>query len=112
LRVNVLDQVLGAELLMDVDHVILATAMIPRTSNKGISELFKLSLNMSGFFMEAHPKLRPVDFQTDGIYVAGTATAPKTIQESIVQGQGAAGRALIPLIKGIRKAEAIVSVVD
>ncbi len=112
LKVNVLDQVLGAELLLSVDHVVLATAMVPRTSNKKVSELFKLSLNMSGFFMEAHPKLRPVDFQTDGIYVAGTATAPKTIQESIVQGQGAAGRALIPLIRGIRKAEAIVSVVD
>jgi len=112
LRVNVLDQVLGAELLLDVDHVVLATAMVPRTTNKEVSELFKLSLNMSGFFMEAHPKLRPIDFQTDGIYVAGTATAPKTIQESIVQGQGAAGRALIPLIRGIRKAEAIVSVVD
>ncbi|UCE11399.1 MAG: hydrogenase iron-sulfur subunit [Candidatus Thorarchaeota archaeon] len=112
LSVKVRDQVLGAELLLDVDHVVLATAMIPREQNKEVSELFKLSLNMSGFFMEAHPKLRPVDFQTDGVFVAGTATAPKTTAEAIVQGQGAAMRALIPLIQGIRKAEAIVSVVD
>jgi heterodisulfide reductase subunit A2 len=112
LRVEVLDQILGATIALDVDHVVLATAMIPRESNKELSEMFKLSLNMSGFFMEAHPKLRPVDFQTDGIYVAGTATAPKSIDESIAQGRGAASRALIPLNKGVRKAEAIVSVVD
>ncbi len=112
LKVQVTDQILGSELILDVDHVVLASAMIPRDSNKQISELFKVPLNMSGFFMEAHPKLRPIDFQTDGIYVAGTATAPKTIAESIAQGQGAAARALTPLIRGIRKAEAIVSVVD
>ncbi|MHA2212073.1 MAG: hydrogenase iron-sulfur subunit [Candidatus Thorarchaeota archaeon] len=112
LSVKIRDQVLGAELLLDVDHVVLATAMVPRSENKQVSELFKLSLNMSGFFMEAHPKLRPVDFQTDGVFVAGTATAPKTTAEAIVQGQGAAMRALIPLVQGIRKAEAIVSVVD
>ncbi|MHA2602258.1 MAG: hydrogenase iron-sulfur subunit [Candidatus Thorarchaeota archaeon SMTZ1-83] len=112
LRIEVMDQVLGAELRLDVDHVILSSAMIPREENKQISELFKVPLNMSGFFMEAHPKLRPVDFQTDGVFVAGAATAPKTIAESIAQGRGAASRALVPLVSGIRKAEAIVSVVD
>ncbi|MFW9799654.1 MAG: hydrogenase iron-sulfur subunit [Candidatus Thorarchaeota archaeon] len=112
LQVKVIDQILGAQLTLDVDHVVLASAMIPREKNKEISELFKVPLNMSGFFMEAHPKLRPVDFQTDGVFVAGTATAPKSIEESIAQGRGAASRALIPLVSGIRKAEAIVSVVD
>ncbi|MFW9926369.1 MAG: hydrogenase iron-sulfur subunit [Candidatus Thorarchaeota archaeon] len=111
LTITVMDQVLGAELSIDVDHTVLATAMIPRP-NKELSELFKVPLNLSGFFMEAHPKLRPVDFQTDGVFVAGAATAPKSIGESIAEGQAAASRALIPLIKGIRKAEAIVSVVD
>jgi len=112
LRVEVTDQILGAKLLLDVDHVILSTAMVPRETNKQVSELFKVPLNMSGFFMEAHPKLRPVDFQTDGVFVAGTATAPKSIDEAIAQGRGAAARALVPLVSGIRKAEAIVSVVD
>ncbi|MFW9845897.1 MAG: FAD-dependent oxidoreductase, partial [Candidatus Thorarchaeota archaeon] len=112
LRVEVMDQVFGAEVAFDVDHVVLATAMVPREKNKDISELFKVPMNMSGFFMEAHPKLRPVDFQTDGVFVAGTASAPKSIAESIAQGRGAASRALIPLASGIRKAEAIVSVVD
>ena len=111
LQVDVKDQIFGADLSLDVDHVVLSTAMIPR-DNKHISELFKVPLNMSGFFMEAHPKLRPVDFQTDGVYVSGTATAPKSIAESITQGQAAGSRALIPLIRGIRKAEAIVSTVD
>jgi heterodisulfide reductase subunit A len=111
LSITVMDQVLGAELAIDVDHTVLATAMVPRP-NKEISELFKVPLNLSGYFMEAHPKLRPVDFQTDGVFVAGTATAPKSIGESIAQGQAAASRALIPLIRGLRKAEAIVSVVD
>ena len=112
LRVEVVDQILGSQIGIDVDHVILATGMIPPKENRVISEAFKVPLNMSGFFMEAHPKLRPVDFQTDGVYVAGTATAPKRIHESIIQGRGAAARALVPLISGIRKAEAIVSVVD
>ncbi len=112
LRVEVTDQILGARLSLDVDHVVLATAMIPPSKNKMISELFKVPLNVSGFFMEAHPKLRPVDFQTDGVFVAGTATAPKTIEEAIAQGHGAAARALIPLVSGVRRAEAIVSVVD
>ncbi len=112
LRVDVTDQILGAQLTLDVDHVVLATAMVPPPKNKMVSELFKVPLNMSGFFMEAHPKLRPVDFQTDGVFVAGTATAPKTIEEAIAQGHGAAARALVPLVSGIRKAEAIVSVVD
>ena len=111
LSIKVIDQVLGAELTIDVDHTVLATAMVPRP-NKSLSELFKVPLNLSGFFMEAHPKLRPVDFQTDGVYVAGAATAPKSIGESIAEGQAAASRALIPLVRGIRKAEAIVSVVD
>ena len=112
LCVEVMDQVFGAQVAVEVDHVRLATAMVPRDKNKEVSELFKVPLNMSGFFMEAHPKLRPVDFQTDGVFVAGTATAPKSIGESIAQGRGAASRALIPLVSGIRKAEAIVSVVD
>ena len=112
LRVSVRDQVLGADLSLEVDHVVLSTAMIPQEENKQLSELFKIPLNMSGFFMEAHPKLRPLDFQTDGVFVAGTATAPKRIDESIAQGRGAAARALVPLVSGIRKAEAIVSVVD
>ncbi len=112
LRVEVMDQIFGAQIGLDVDYVVLATAMIPHKQNKEISEAFKVPLNMSGFFMEAHPKLRPVDFQTDGVYVAGTATAPKRISESIIQGRGAAARALVPLVSGIRKAEAIVSVVD
>ncbi|MHA1770870.1 MAG: FAD-dependent oxidoreductase [Candidatus Thorarchaeota archaeon] len=112
LRIEVMDQVLGSQLGLDVDHVVLATALIPPKQNKVISEAFKVPLNTSGFFMEAHPKLRPVDCQTDGIYVAGTATAPKRITESIIQGRGAAARALVPLINGIRKAEAIVSVVN
>jgi heterodisulfide reductase subunit A len=112
LQVQVVDQILGVNLLFEVDHVVLATAMIPPKGNKELSEVFKIPMNMSGFFMEAHPKLRPVDFQTDGIFVAGTATAPKSITESIDQGRGAAARALIPLVRGIRKAEAIVSTVD
>ncbi len=112
LRVEAFDLLLGARVGVEVDHVVLATAMIPPSGNKQVSELFKTPLNTSGFFMEAHPKLRPVDSQTDGIFVAGTATAPKRIHESIIQGRAAAARALVPLVNGVRKAEAIVSVVD
>ncbi len=112
IKVTVPDMAFGTNLVVEVDHVILATAMIPPESNKQISELFKVPMNMSGFLMEAHPKLRPIDFATDGVYVAGCATAPKSIQQAIAQGRGAAARALIPLVNGTRSAEAIVATVD
>ncbi|MCF8066875.1 MAG: FAD-dependent oxidoreductase, partial [Desulfarculaceae bacterium] len=73
LQVSLMDYVLGQELAIGADIVTLAAAVIPREDNKDISQLFKVSLGPDDFFKEAHVKLRPVDFATDGVYLCGTA---------------------------------------
>jgi len=94
LRVTVTDPVLGQKLAIDADTLALAAAVIPPAGNREISELFKVSLGPDDFFKEAHVKLRPVDFATDGVFLCGTAHYPKHIPEAINQAYGAAGRAL------------------
>jgi heterodisulfide reductase subunit A len=73
--------------------LILAVAIVPDKSNP-LSQYFKISQNHDGFFAEAHVKLRPSDFATDGVFLAGLAHAPKPIDESITQAQAAAARAI------------------
>jgi heterodisulfide reductase subunit A len=74
--------------------------------------MFKLPLNEDGFFMEAHAKLRPVDFATDGIFMAGMAHYPKPIEESIAQAKAAASRASVALAQDEITAEGVVSHVN
>jgi heterodisulfide reductase subunit A len=94
LRVAVTDPILGQKLAVDADYLILSAAVIPSETNKEISELFKVTLGSDGFFKEAHVKLRPVDFATEGVFLCGTAHYPKHISEAISQSYGAAGRAI------------------
>jgi heterodisulfide reductase subunit A len=94
LRVTVPDYILGQKLAIDADIVALAAAVIPPAGNKEISQLFKVSLGPDEFFKEAHVKLRPVEFATDGVFLCGIAHYPKLIPEAINQALGAAGRAL------------------
>jgi heterodisulfide reductase subunit A len=94
LRVTVTDAILGKKVAIDADYVSLAAAVVPPAENKEISQFFKLTLSPDGFFKEAHVKLRPVDFSTEGLFLCGTAHYPKHIQETISQAYGAAGRAL------------------
>ncbi len=75
------------------DLLILASAIVPEKKNP-LAQFYKLPQNDDGFFVEAHVKLRPVDFATDGVFVCGLAHAPKTIDESITQAQAAAARAV------------------
>ena len=94
LRVAVTDPILGQKLAVDADYLVLSAAAIPSETSKDVSELFKVTLGPDGFFKEAHVKLRPVDFATDGVFLCGTAHYPKHISEAINQSYGAAGRAL------------------
>ena len=94
LKVAVTDFVLGKKLILDADILALAAAVIPSADTKEIAGLYKVTLNPDGFFKEAHVKLRPVEFGTDGVYLCGTAHYPKFIQETINQAYGAAGRVL------------------
>jgi heterodisulfide reductase subunit A len=93
LRVSVYDPILGAELAIPADLVVLSARVDPNADNDELSQFFKVPLNTNKFFLEAHAKLRPVDFATEGVFVCGTAHYPKDTTESIAQAMAAAGRA-------------------
>ncbi len=112
LKIAVTDFVLGKTLLLDADIVALAAAVIPSAATKEVAGLFKVALNPDGFFKEAHVKLRPVEFATDGVYLCGLAHYPKFIQETINQAYGAAGRALTLLSRDVVVASGSVARVD
>jgi heterodisulfide reductase subunit A len=94
LRVTLPDYILGQKLAIDADYLALAAAVIPPAGNKEISQFFKVSLGPDDFFKEAHVKLRPVEFSTEGVYLCGLAHYPKHMPEAINQAYGAASRAL------------------
>ncbi len=112
LRVVTTDLVLGREFSIDADLLGLATATVPSAGAAELAGLFKVPLNEDGFFMEAHIKLRPVDFPTEGVFVCGLAHSPKTIGESIVQAKAAASRAALVLCRDSIEAGGTVSVID
>ncbi len=90
----------------------MAAAVIPPEDNKKISQLFKVPLGPDSFFKEAHVKLRPVEFGTDGVYLCGTAHYPKHISETISQAYGAAGRVLTLLSRDMVTVSGSVCEVD
>ena len=92
--------------------LVLSMPVIPNSDVQKISNLFKVPIDSDGFFQEAHVKLRPVDFSTNGIFMAGMAHYPKFIDESIVQAQAAASRASQILCRNTRKSSGQVAVVD
>ncbi len=96
LAVNFTDRVLRRAMVIQSDLLVLASAMVPQKNNP-LAQLYKVSQNADGFFAEAHVKLRPNDFATDGVFVCGLAHAPKPIDESIAQAQAAAARAVTVL---------------
>ena len=97
-RVTVTDHVLGVPLIIEADAVGLAAAVVPVENNK-LSQFFKVPLNQDGFFLEAHMKLRPVDFGTDGVFMCGLAHGPKNLEENVAQAKAAVARACTVLAK-------------
>ncbi|MFA6240644.1 MAG: NAD(P)-binding protein [Candidatus Hydrogenedentales bacterium] len=93
LRVRVQEPALGRALEVSPDMVVLAAPIVPQDDRGELSELLRVPLNADGFFLEAHVKLRPVDFASEGIFLCGTAHAPKSIGETISQANAVAGRA-------------------
>ncbi|MDI6916644.1 MAG: CoB--CoM heterodisulfide reductase iron-sulfur subunit A family protein [Thermoplasmatales archaeon] len=112
LEVLVKDLILQEKLLINPDFVVLSPAIVPRKENFELSKQLKLPLNEDDFFLEAHVKLRPVDFATDGIFLAGMAHSPKSIDESISQAYAAASRACTIISKKEYIAEAIIAAVN
>ena len=93
LKINFTHTVLRRRMEVRPELLVLATAIIPEAENP-LAQFYKISQNDDGFFAEAHVKLRPVDFATDGVFVCGLAHSPKPIDESITQAQAAAARAV------------------
>jgi heterodisulfide reductase subunit A len=111
LEVLVFDPVLQMKLAIQADFVNLATAIVPYENEK-LASLYKLPMNEDKFFMEAHAKLRPVDFATDGLFLCGLAHYPKPIEENIAQAMAAASRAATILSKTSIQVSPLVSQID
>jgi heterodisulfide reductase subunit A-like polyferredoxin len=111
LLVTVTDHILGRPITIEADFINLATAIYP-TDHEDLARFFKVPLTDDSFFLEAHMKLRPVDFATDGVFVCGLAHYPKPLEESIAQAQAAAARAATILSQPYVTVEPIVSQVD
>ena len=111
LKVSYLDKVIREQINVSPDFVILSAATIPR-DNESVAKRLKLPRNQEGFFIEAHMKLRPVDFASDGIFLAGTAHSPKLITEALTQASAAAARACTILSKEKVMVGGIVAMVD
>jgi len=106
------DMTLGQPIEVEAEMVVLATAAIPKKGTEEIARILNLTRGADGFFMESHPKLKPIDAPTDGIFLAGACQGLKDIPYSVSQGSGAASRAATVLSKPKWKIEPIVSVVD
>ena len=92
LEIEIKDQILNRPISIQADMLVLATAIVP-SETKRLTRLFKIPVNEDGFFIEAHAKLRPVDFAIDGVFLCGLSHYPKSIDESIAQALAAASRA-------------------
>jgi len=111
-RIKVYHELWRKEIELPCDMLILTTPLIPAEDNQNISKMLKVSLDEFGFFLEAHLKLRPVEFAMDGIYICGSARWPTDVTEGISQAYAAASKAAGPLRMGYVKAEAINASVD
>jgi heterodisulfide reductase subunit A-like polyferredoxin len=111
LTVSYLDRILREKMEIKADLVVLSAATIPR-ENEELATMLKVPRTMEGFFLEAHMKLRPVDFATDGMYLAGGGHGPKLISESITQANAAAARACTILSKEKMLVGGVVAVVE
>ena len=98
-NVEVWDHVLHRPIRIKADIVVLASAIVANPEAEKLTKLYKVPVDRDGFFQEAHAKLRPVDFATDGMFVAGLAHYPKPVEESVAQALAAAARAATLLSK-------------
>ncbi len=106
------DTVLGGPVEIQADLVVLSTGLVARADTKTVGQLLKISQSPDGFFLEAHPKLRPVETSSDGVYIAGCCQAPKDIPDTVAQAKGAAASAIVPMVQGKVKIEPITSSID
>jgi heterodisulfide reductase subunit A len=106
------DTLLGQPIDLEADLVVLAVGMEARFDTADLSTLLKLPRSADGFFLELHPKLRPVDTAVDGVFLAGCCQGPKDIPDTVAQAKAAASSALIPLLRGTVPVESATAIVD
>jgi heterodisulfide reductase subunit A len=106
------DTIMGRPVSVKVDMVILGSAMVPQSDAGGVASTFGIGRSEDGFFLEAHPKLRPVDTNTDGVYLAGTCQAPRDVPDTVAHANAAAAQCLSLLSRGEVTISPTVAVVD
>jgi heterodisulfide reductase subunit A len=112
LMIDVHAPLLNADLALPADLVVLSTGLLPAEGADRLASALKVPVDLDGFFLEAHIKLRPVDFVTEGIFVAGAAHYPKFLEECIVQAQAATARASTILSQETLRVGGVVAVVE
>ena len=112
IAVTVEDMTIGNTIDLSADRLVLSSAILPRDDNELIAQFLKVPISKDGFFLEAHMKLRPVDFATEGVYLAGLCHSPKFIDESIAQAVGAVARAVTVVSKETLISEGIIAMVN
>ncbi len=112
LKLVATDTILGEDIAIRPDMVVLSTGIRPHADNEELAKMLKVPLSKDKYFLEAHMKLRPVDFATNGIYLAGLAHWPKFTDEAIAQASGAASRAMTIISKPELKSEGVIAAVN
>jgi len=112
MTIKVYDDILEEELTLPADLVVLTVNTEGEVLTESLKNMLKIPADSAGFFLEAHAKIRPLDFATDGIYLCGAAHYPKNLVDSIAQAEGAASRAAIPIMQEKMKGEGQVAEVN
>jgi heterodisulfide reductase subunit A len=112
LKVSLIEPVLQKKIKLDPDLIVVSAGVVPNKDNDKLSKMLKVPLSKDGFFLEAHMKLRPLDFATDGIFLCGLAHSPKSIDEALSQAAGTAARAATILTRTTIEGEGIVSSIN
>ena len=112
LEVSVRDSIIGEDLVLRPEQVVLSAGVRPNEGNEKLAKMLKVPLSKDGYFLEAHMKLRPVDFATEGVFLAGLAHWPKFVDEAVAQASGAAARALTIISKDTLETEGIIAAVN
>ena len=112
LAVTIREPILNEKISLPADLLVLSTATVAPEENRIVAQMLKVPLNEDGFFLEAHAKLRPVDFATEGVFMCGLAHGPKPVEETISQAKAAAARAVTVLSKDKVEVEGKIAVID
>ncbi|HJO63170.1 MAG TPA: 4Fe-4S dicluster domain-containing protein, partial [Desulfobacterales bacterium] len=108
-QIKAFDYMLNREITIGTEYLVLSTGLRPHNTSDQVGKMYKLTRNPDGYFLEAHVKLRPVDFPSEGLFLAGLAHAPKNLDETISQALAAAGRAGVLLAKETLGVSGIIS---